>query len=136
MLLPERRPQLQQNPAFRQLFTAQFMPDGTAEDHRWFNELQRVSTSPDNAARFLSEFARIDVQDLAAGLEVPALVAHASNDGRVPFDEGRLLAALIPNARFVTVPSKNHLLVPDEAAWQPFFNQLRQFLNSTPNGDK
>ena len=36
----------QENPAFRQFFTSQFIPGGNAEQHRWFNELARMSTSP------------------------------------------------------------------------------------------
>ena len=45
-------------PSFRQFFTTQFMPDGTPEQHRWFNELERVSTSPRNAARMLRAIVR------------------------------------------------------------------------------
>ncbi|MGP0089768.1 MAG: alpha/beta fold hydrolase [Xanthobacteraceae bacterium] len=37
------------NPAFRQVFTSQFIPDGTREQHQWFNDLERTTTSPENA---------------------------------------------------------------------------------------
>ena len=43
----------QENPAFRQMFTSQFIPGATKEQADWFNELQRVSTSPENAVRNL-----------------------------------------------------------------------------------
>ena len=43
----------QENPAFRQLFTSQFIPGGTKEQTDWFNELQRISTSPEDAVRNL-----------------------------------------------------------------------------------
>ena len=36
----------QDNPAFRQFFTTQFIPGGSPEQHQWFNELERISTSP------------------------------------------------------------------------------------------
>ena len=44
------------DPSFRQFFTSQFIPGGTPEQHQWFNELERISTSPANAARFMREF--------------------------------------------------------------------------------
>lgn len=79
----------QENPAFRQFFTTQFIPGGTAEQHAWFNELERVSTSPLNAARFMRVFNEIDVVKLLPRVSCPTLVLHAVRDARVPFDEGR-----------------------------------------------
>lgn len=43
----------QDNAAFRQMFTSLFMPDAPAENHQWFNELQRITTSPVNAIRLM-----------------------------------------------------------------------------------
>ena len=43
----------QENPSFRQLFTSQFIPGGTKEQADWFNDMQRVSASPEDAARNL-----------------------------------------------------------------------------------
>ena len=53
------------DPAFRQVFAAQFQPDGTRADWAAFDQLQRRTTSPENAIRFLEEFGRIDVRDEA-----------------------------------------------------------------------
>ena len=39
-----------ENPAFRQLFTSQFMPGATKEQADWFNELQRITVSGELAA--------------------------------------------------------------------------------------
>jgi pimeloyl-ACP methyl ester carboxylesterase/DNA-binding CsgD family transcriptional regulator len=118
----------QENPAFRQFFTTQFIPGGTAEQHRWFNELERVSTSPTNAARFMRVFNDIDVVDLLPRVSCPTLVFHSVRDARVPFDEGRLIASLIPGARFVPLESDNHLLLETEAAWQRWLGEVRGFL--------
>ena len=96
------------NPAFRQVFTTQFMPGGEPEQQQWFNELARVSTSPENAARILETFHQIDVADLAGRLKVPTLVMHSQDDARTPFEEGRRLAATIPSAKFVPLASSNH----------------------------
>jgi pimeloyl-ACP methyl ester carboxylesterase len=116
------------DPAFRQVFTHLFMPDATPERQRWLDELQRASTSPTNAVRFESVFHHIDVTDLAPHVRAPTLVLHAREDAMVPFDEGRILAALITDARFVPLESRNHILQEDEAAWPHFLEELRAFL--------
>ena len=43
-------------PAYRQVFAELFMPDADEAQFDWFNELQRVSTSPENAVRFQRAF--------------------------------------------------------------------------------
>ncbi|QRQ86175.1 alpha/beta fold hydrolase [Cupriavidus oxalaticus] len=118
----------QENPAFRQFFTTQFIPGGTAEQHAWFNELERVSTSPLNAARFMRVFNDIDVVALLPKVTCPTLVLHAVRDARVPFDEGRLIASEIPGARFVPLESGNHLLLDTEPAWRRWLDEVRAFL--------
>ena len=124
-----------ENPAFRQFFTTQFIPGGTEEQHRWFNELERVSVSPENAARFMRIFNQIDVTALAPQVSCPTLVLHPTRDARVPFDEGRLLASLIPGTRFVPIESRNHLLLKDEPAWQHWLEEVRAFLPVGSAGD-
>jgi pimeloyl-ACP methyl ester carboxylesterase/DNA-binding CsgD family transcriptional regulator len=118
-------------PSFRQFFTTQFIPGGTAEQHEWFNEMERLSTSPENAARFMREFNRIDVTALLEKVHCPTLVLHSVHDVRVPFQEGRLLATSIPGAKFVPIESRNHLLLGDEPGWQHWIEEVRQFLPST-----
>jgi class 3 adenylate cyclase/pimeloyl-ACP methyl ester carboxylesterase len=118
----------QENPAFRQLFTSQFIPGGTKEQADWFNELQRVSTSPDDAVRNLIATGDTDVSALLGQVSVPTLVMHARDDARVPFDQGRRLAAGIPGARFVSVASRNHLILEGEPAFPRFVEEIRSFL--------
>ncbi len=113
--------------AFRQVFSCQFMPGGSLEQLRAFNELQRISCSADNAARFLDEFNRIDVMDLASKVKCPTLVMHARGDLRVSFDEGRLLAAQIPGAKFVPLESDNHVLL-SEPMWDVFMSKIIPFI--------
>ena len=118
----------QENPAFRQFFTSQFIPSGNVEQHRWFNELARISTSPANASRLMGVSDQIDVTDLLPRVQCPTLVLHAAHDARVPFAEGRLLASGIPGARFVPLESDNHVLLEHEPAWQRFCQELAAFL--------
>ncbi len=118
----------QDNPAFRQVFANLFMPEASAELLQSFAELQRVSSSPQNAIRFHEEFGKIDVFELLPKINVPTLVLHSENDGRVPLDAGRQLAAMIPGSKFVLLPSKNHILLESEPAWQRFLDEVYEFL--------
>jgi class 3 adenylate cyclase/pimeloyl-ACP methyl ester carboxylesterase len=118
----------QNNPSFRQLFTSAFMPDATPDQMNWFNELQKVSTSPEVAARIRDANERVDVSDLLPRIRVPTLVLHCREDGVVPFDEGRRMAAQIRNARFVPLEGRNHLIQEDEPAWPQFLSEVTTFL--------
>ncbi len=118
-----------ENPAFRQVFAMQLFPDATTEHIRALEEQMRLSVSPKNAVRLESEMHRIDVRDLAAQIKVPTLILHSREDEAVPFEEGRLLASLIPRAQFVALESKNHLLIENEAAWPKFVAAVRGFLS-------
>jgi pimeloyl-ACP methyl ester carboxylesterase len=116
------------NPAFRRLFTALYVPDGTHEQQQWFDDLQRVTTSPDNAVRLLHAIGAIDVRDLLPRVTVPTLVLHARDDAVVPFGNGRALAATIPGARFVPLPGRNHLLLEHDPGWDRFLSETVSFL--------
>ena len=94
----------------------------------WFNDLQRVSTSPENAARLMEAFSQLDVRPLLSTITAPTIVFHSREDGVVPFDEGRRLAASIPGSRFVPLPSRNHVVLEHEPAWGVFLGELREFL--------
>jgi pimeloyl-ACP methyl ester carboxylesterase/DNA-binding winged helix-turn-helix (wHTH) protein len=113
---------------FRQVFTSQFLPTGTREQWDLFNELQRRTTSPDNAVRFLEVFAEIDVTELATEVRCPTLILHARDDLRVPLASARELAALIPASRLVPLNSPNHILTADEPAWPLFLGEVARFL--------
>ena len=121
----------QKNPAFRQLFTTMQIPDGTEAQKEWLNELARISATPENAARMERSFYEIDVSDLARQVTIPTLVLHGREDGGVPFEEGRLMAALIPDARFVPLESQNHILLAEEPAWGRFMAEVNAFLGTT-----
>ncbi|HEU4387283.1 MAG TPA: alpha/beta fold hydrolase [Blastocatellia bacterium] len=116
------------NPAFRQVFTSRFIPEATDEQIRWFNALCRKTTSPENAARLLDVRAGIDVTDLLVRVQTPTLVLHGRDDGIVPISEGQLIAAGIPDAQFVELDSKNHILLEHEPAWPRFCEAVLEFM--------
>jgi DNA-binding CsgD family transcriptional regulator len=106
----------------------QFLPEGSPEQQRAFNDFQRLSSSPANAARLMHVLWNIDIRDLLPRVSCPALVLHARGDMRVPLEEGRQVAALIPGARFVPLESRNHILVENEPAWGRLVEEVRAFL--------
>jgi pimeloyl-ACP methyl ester carboxylesterase/DNA-binding CsgD family transcriptional regulator len=117
-----------ENPAFRQLFTSRFVPGGTPEQVAWFNEVARISASPEMAATILEARGHTNVVDLLAKVRVPTLVLHARDDAVVSFNEGRLIAATIPGAQFVELAGRNHVLLADEPAWPKFQEAVLDFL--------
>ncbi len=118
----------QENPAFRQIFTSLFMPDATPEETQWFNDLQRTTTSPENAARRRKAMDETDVTELLPQITVPTLVLHCREDAIQPFDEGRRMAAMIPGARFVALEGRNHLILEHDPAWPRFRQEVESFL--------
>ena len=120
----------QENPAFRQLFTSLFIPGGTEAQTKWFNDLQRISTSPKNAARLRQVVDDIEVTALLSKVTVPTLVLHCRGDAVQPFDEGRRLAAGIPGSRFVALEGRNHIPLQGEPAWSRLVQEMRDFLRS------
>jgi pimeloyl-ACP methyl ester carboxylesterase/DNA-binding CsgD family transcriptional regulator len=120
------------NPAYRQMFTSQFMPEATLEQMQWFNDLQRASTIGENAARIQQVGSHIDVVGLLPEVRAPTLVLHAKGDQRITLAEGKLMASLIPNARLVELDSQNHLTLADEPAWEVLVSEVRAFLGTAP----
>jgi len=118
------------HPHFRQIFVGRFLPEGTQEEWRQFDELQRRSTSAENAWRFLEIFADIDVTDLAARVSVPTLIACARGEPEGTFEQSRVLASLIPGSRFVPLDSANHLLPERDPGWAQFLHELDVFLGT------
>ena len=112
------------NRAFRQVFATQFLPDGSRELVDAFDELQRQSASAAEAVRIMQISAQVDVTHLCERIACPTLILHSRDDGRIPFEEGRLMASLIPNARVVPLAGRNHLLLADEPAWPIFLREV------------
>lgn len=115
------------NPAFRQVFTSRFVPEATEEQLAWFNELCRKAATPHNAAEVMVSRSQIDVADLLPQLRVPTLVLHARADEVCPLSQGQLLASRIPNAQFIELDSRNHILLEHEPAWRRFCEEVLGF---------
>ena len=116
------------NAAFRQMFTSRFFPRASPELAEWWNELQRQTTTPENAANLLSALGDVDVRADLPRVRAPTLVLHAREDAVVPMKDGVELASGIAGARFVTLESGNHVLVPGEPAWHRLVAEVERFL--------
>lgn len=116
------------DPSYRQLFSTQFMSGATPEQIKSMSELQRMSATPECAVRIIRSMFSIDVRESATRVTCPTLMLHARGDRRAPFEEGRLVAGLIPEARLVPLETENHILLPQEPAFRQFFEELEAFV--------
>jgi len=121
-----------EEPAYRHLFSLLFIPGGTREQMAWYDELLRSTTSADEAVCLFRARGTVDVQADAPRVQARTLVVHTGGDRVVPVEEGRRLAALIPDARLVVLDSANHILLADEPAWEQFLAETREFLGAVP----
>jgi pimeloyl-ACP methyl ester carboxylesterase len=121
------------NPAFRQFSTSLLIPDSTVDQARSLNELMRITATPQTAISRLRPYHHVDLRQMATQIRCPTLVFHSRSDARIPFEQGRALAALIPGAQFVPLESRNHWVVNTEAAWTRFVSELDNFLPAPPH---
>jgi pimeloyl-ACP methyl ester carboxylesterase/DNA-binding CsgD family transcriptional regulator len=118
----------QDNPAYLQLFTNLMFPGATPEQGRSFNELQRMSCSPRQAARIVASFSDIDASPYLARVACPTLVLHTRGDMCAPFDEGLFLASSIPGARLVPLETRSHVPMPGEPSFDRVIEELESFI--------
>lgn len=117
-----------ENHGFIQVWASCFQPGGTLEHLRSWCDQQRAATSPDVAVRLLEIGWNTDVREAARKIKCPVLVIHPARDAMVPIDEGRSLASLIPDSRFVQIDTENHMPLADEPAWPHLVDEVRRFL--------
>jgi pimeloyl-ACP methyl ester carboxylesterase/DNA-binding CsgD family transcriptional regulator len=117
-----------EEPHFRRFFTQHFIPDATEEQMRWFDELQRMSTSTENYLAARKAKLNDDITADLPRITAPTLIMHAVGDQQVTFENAGKVAALVPDARVVPLDSRNHILLGGEPAWARFVDEVREFL--------
>jgi pimeloyl-ACP methyl ester carboxylesterase/DNA-binding CsgD family transcriptional regulator len=122
-----------ENAAFRQVWPVLLQPTGSPERLRALAELQQRSSTGAVAAQLLRAAGDLDITGSAPKVQCPTLVLHPKGDRAAPFEEGRLLASLIPGAKLVSLDSANHVLTEEEPAWGEFLAELRAFLPGSPS---
>jgi DNA-binding SARP family transcriptional activator/pimeloyl-ACP methyl ester carboxylesterase len=117
-----------EQPGFRQIYDARFLPDGPLETWREFDNLQRRSTSPENAYRLWRAFGYLDASPAARLLDLPTLVLHSRDDRVWAYREAEQLHAMIRGSTLIGLDSSNHILQPGEPAFRTMMDEVRQFL--------
>lgn len=124
------------DPRFRRVFSESMVPGATESQKRWIDEIQPLVTSKDSAINAALVRKEVDVMGLLVDVAVPTLVLHTRGNRMAPFEQGRLMAARIPNARLVALESDNMAPLADESAWQVWLEEVTAFLEpdraSTP----
>jgi pimeloyl-ACP methyl ester carboxylesterase len=113
---------------FTRAFFSFWMPGASLEQLKSFIDYQRQSHSGDIGVKLRVAVDDINIVALLPKVGAPTLVLNSMRDALVPFEQGRRLAAAIPNARFVALDSENHALLPGESAWAKFVGELEAFL--------
>ena len=117
-----------EDPLFRRVFTQIFIPDASEEQMRWFDALQRMTTSPENAVASRIGRLAVDIADEMPRIAAQTLILQALGDRATSFDNAVEVAGRIPNARLVELASANHIVLANEPAWATFVAEVRAFL--------
>jgi DNA-binding winged helix-turn-helix (wHTH) protein/pimeloyl-ACP methyl ester carboxylesterase len=123
-----------ENSAFTRSFYSFWMPTASPEQLKSFIRYQTGSHDVKHGVKLRTAVDNIDVLDLLPKVIAPTIVFHSIRDALVPFEQGRRLAAVIPNARFVALDSDNHALLPDEPAWTKYIEEMEAFLGDSVGG--
>ncbi len=114
--LDERAPSMAKDPRFRE----------------WWARYLRTSASPGAVRSFLRMSGEIDVRHVLPVIRVPTLILHSARDRAVPVEASRYMAARIPGARYVEVPSEDHFIYvanPDMV-----LDEIEEFLTGVRRG--
>jgi pimeloyl-ACP methyl ester carboxylesterase/DNA-binding CsgD family transcriptional regulator len=114
----------------QQFISASMIPDGTPEQVAALNEQQRRSCNGRQAAAFFRSRLALDVRTELAAVRCPTLVLHAEGDAAVGIECGRELAAAIAGARFESLPSRNHVPLAGEPAFDRFCEAVAEFVGA------
>ena len=118
---------------FVKAFSSLSLPDATSEQMDSFVKMQTETITPENAARLRQVVDRFSVKDILHLVSSPTLVVHAISDAMQPIEQGRILASEIPNAKYVSMASRNHIPLPQEESWAQMMREIQSFLQSIGN---
>ena len=105
-------------------------PLASEEVRRQFAKDMRKMISPSNMARYREVIDTIDIVDLLAEVRTPCLVCHCTGDRMQPFEQGQLMAKGLPNARFLSFDSINHVMTDNDPEWPRLERDVLSFLQA------
>ncbi len=118
-------------PSVRDLFSQRFSPQSSQDDQRAYAEFMRHTITGEEYPRIgESGVGNLDIVDLLPTISCPALVMHANHEMIHGIDQGRRLAAGIPNARFASLDTANNLMPTYDPAWPNTLAEIGAFIQS------
>ena len=92
----------------------------------WLARYFRLAASPKAAAHLVRMNTEIDTRAVLPSIRVPTLCIYRTDDQDVQVDEGRWIAAQIPDARFVELPGQDHYLAAGD--YDALLDEIREFI--------
>jgi pimeloyl-ACP methyl ester carboxylesterase/DNA-binding CsgD family transcriptional regulator len=121
--------------AFRRLFTDHLMPGAPEAVRAAYDAQQRHCVSGPMASRHMQAFYELDARVDAPQVRCPTLVMHVAGDSMILQREGELVASLIPDARWLSVPGRNHLPLQSDPGWPRLRDEIARFLTHLEGAD-
>ena len=115
-------------PSLRDMMADMIVPLASVEDRRQFAEAMRDMVTPEVVSSYRKVIDEIDVTDILPDIQAPCLVLHCDGDRMHPVEQGRLMASLLPEARFVTYESSSHIPSANDPCWPLMNAEIERFL--------
>jgi class 3 adenylate cyclase len=109
-----------------------FVPSktGDMQFQEWWGKYERLGASPRDVARIMRMNSQIDITDILPAIKAPTLVLHKTEDVLIDIEGGRTLARLIPDAKLVELPGKDHFVFIGSEADQ-ILSEIEEFITGT-----
>ena len=114
----------------RDLMADVIVPSASLEDRIRYARDMKDMISPENMGRYRDTVDNLDVTDLLSQVQAPTLVLHCKGDRMQPIEQGRKLAADLPNARLIVYESNNHVPTENDPCWPLMENEIHTFLKA------
>lgn len=115
-------------PSLRSLMADVIAPLASEEDRAAFAEYMRDATTADNMASYRAMLDDLDVTGLLAQVQAPCLVIHMRDDRMQPITQGRMMAAGLPQSRFMAFDGPNHVPTENDPNWPAIRAEVLKFM--------
>lgn len=115
-------------PSLRDLIAETVVPLASNEDRLQYAADMRQMISAANLGRYREVVDNLDVTPILSEVQAPCLVLHSKGDRMHPIEQGRKMAAGIPNAKFIALDSINHNITENDPCWPLIEREIHSFL--------
>jgi class 3 adenylate cyclase len=115
------------------MWLAPSLADSGGLQRRFWGMFERASMSPSMALSLWEAIQREDVREVLPTIRVPTLVLHHA-ESPIPASQGKLMAKLIPGARYVELPGRDHL--PGAGDPEAIAGEVEEFLTGARAGGR